>query len=218
MFGFAEEETREPESQKHQPAEAQPQGDDSSPDQAERDELVAIAKSELDQLQEKAAESDTYLDLLQRSRAELANYQRRVRREIVALRGDTVRDVMAGLLPLLDDFGRAFDALAETPDAHCEAFAQGVRMVETQLCKILEAHDIRPMEAVGKPFDPEFHEAVMQQPTDDHPHGVVIEELRKGYIAGDRVVRPAQVIVAASPDAEQAQDTDGDAAEDTPQD
>jgi len=214
MSGFAEEDTPKPESQEPQPEEAQPQGDDSSPHEAKPDELVVIAKSELDQLQEKAAESDTYLDLLQRARAELANYQRRVRREMAALRGDSVRDVMAGLLPVLDDFGRAFDALAETPDAHCEAFAHGVRMVETQLCRILEAHDIRPMEAVGKPFDPEFHEAVMQQPTKEHPHGVVIEELRKGYIAGDRVVRPAQVIVAANPDVDQA--PDGDAGAGTP--
>lgn len=216
MSGFAEEDTPQPESQEPQPEEAQPQGDDSSPDEAEPDELVTIAKSELDQLQANAAESDTYLDLLQRSRAELANYQRRVRRELVALRGDTVRDVMAGLLPVMDDFARAFDALAETADAHCEAFAEGVRMVEAQLYRLLEAHDIRPMEAVGEPFDPEFHEAVMQQPTDEHPHGLVIEELRKGYIAGDRVVRPAQVIVAANPDEDQAQAPDGDAAEGTP--
>jgi molecular chaperone GrpE len=77
--------------------------------------------------------------------------------------------------------------------------AEGVRLVHQNLLKVLEAHHVERIESLGQPFDPSCHEAMMQQPTDEHPPGTVVEEYQPGYKLWDRVVRPAKVIVAQGP-------------------
>ncbi len=163
-------------------------------------ENVTIAKDELEALRKQSAEADNYKDMYQRALADKLNYQKRARKEMDSIRERAIQDFAAELLPVLDDFERALKSLDEPsgqPDG--QAFAEGVRMIENHLLKALEKHGIKPIEAKGKPFDPTYHEALMQQPTDEYPEGTVVEELRKGYVAGDRVLRAAQVVVASKP-------------------
>ena len=170
--------------------------------QADGGEMVTIAKSELDALREAAAEADSYRDMSQRTRAELLNYQKRVRKEVELIRETAIHDFVGEVLPILDDFSRAIgslDAVEDNQTADYAAFAEGVRMIEAHLHRALETHQIKPIEAKGQPFDPNYHEALMQQPSTEYEEGTVIEELRRGYVAGDRVLRAAQVIVATAP-------------------
>ncbi len=163
-------------------------------------EFVMVAKDKLEELQKKAAETDEYVDMLQRARAELSNYQKRARKEMDTIRESAIHDFATELLPVLDDFARALEAL-DSPQGEADpaAFADGVRMIESQLYKALEKHNIKPIQAKGRPFDPTYHEALMQLPTEEHEDGSVVEELRKGYTAGNRVLRAAQVVVATTP-------------------
>lgn len=219
MCGFSEDNTpgvdQQPEPTEPEPADAR-QAESEEPGDGEQAEgaQVTVAQGELDALKQKAKECDQYLDMLQRARADLLNYQKRIRKEMAAWREDAIQGFAADLLPILDDFARATAAWdgpesdARPEDIH--AFVEGVRMIEDQLYKALAQHAIEPMEAKGKPFDPAYHEAVLQQPSDEYPPGTVMEELRRGFTIAGRVLRAAQVIVAAgAPD----ENLDADAAE-----
>jgi len=204
MCGFPEDNTpgvdQQSEPTEPQPADARQTDPEEAGDGEHAEEAqVTVAQGELDALKQKAKECDQYLDMLQRSRADLLNYQKRVRKEMAGWREDAIQDFAADLLPILDDFARATAAWdgpeSRSEDAH--AFAEGVRMIEDQLYKALAQHAIEPMEAKGKPFDPAYHEAVLQQPSDEYPPGTVMEELRRGFTIAGRVLRAAQVIVAA---------------------
>lgn len=201
MCGFAEHAHAGPAPQPEPAEPQQPQEPDHTDSgQTGEDAQVTIPRSELEALRQKAAECDQYLDMLQRSRADLLNYQKRMRREMEAWREDAIQNFAADLLPVLDDFARATASWdgqdAELPE-DVRAFVEGVRMIENQLYKTLARHRIKPMDTKGKPFDPAVHEAVLQQPSDEHPHGTVVEELRRGFTIAGRVLRAAQVVVAA---------------------
>jgi molecular chaperone GrpE len=170
---------------------ARPQASDPAPD-----DLAAIRK--------KAAERDEFLGLLQHTRADFANYQKRVQKEIDSARRFACQPLVADLLPGLDNLGRA--VAAADASANAAGLLDGVRMVYQQLLDALARHGVSAIEATGKPFDPVFHEALMQQPSANHPPRTVIQELERGYSLHDRVIRPAKVIVSASPD-EGAHDT-----------
>ena len=191
MCVFSDDQTSEP-VEEPQPVEEQAGGG--------ADEHVIIGRAELEALQKKAEECDHYIDLLQRARADLSNYQKRMRKEMASRRGETIQDVALDLLPILDDFARAIASVDgnQRPEDY-QAFVNGVRMIEEQLYKALARHKIEPLEAKGKPFDPAYHEAVMQQPSKEHEPGTVMEELRRGFAIEDRVLRASQVIVAAAP-------------------
>ena len=197
MCGFSDDQTSE--SVEEPQAVEQPQSDEEQTDGG-ADEHVIIGRAELEALQKRAEECDQYLDMLQRARADLSNYQKRVRKEMDSRRGETVQDVALDLLPILDDFARAIASVGDDPRLEdYQAFADGVRMVEEQLYKALAQHKIEPLAAKGQPFDPAYHEAVMQQPSEEHEPGTVMEELRRGFVIEDRVLRASQVIVAAAP-------------------
>jgi len=104
--------------------------------------------------------------------------------------------LLSRLLAVLDDFDRALDTVP--PDTH-EAWVDGIRLVERKLRGLLEAEGVTPIEAVGKPFDPNLHEAVVHEDTADHPDNTVIDEVQRGYLLRDRVLRPALVRVANNP-------------------
>jgi molecular chaperone GrpE len=161
-------------------------------DEEEENELEAV-RAELEQAQAQAAE---YLDGWQRARAEFANYKKRVEAERQELRRTSTEALLLKLLPVVDDFERAFQALPEdTTDA---AWVDGFTMILRKLQAILESQDVTPIEATGQPFDPAWHEAVMQEETDKHPDGYVTEEMQRGYRLGDRVLRPSMVKVASN--------------------
>jgi molecular chaperone GrpE len=162
-------------------------------------ERVAHLQQELAAAQAAAQElHDKYL----RALADLDNFRRRARDE----RGNAVRDgeaaILLEVLPVLDNFARAMAAAREANDA--QALMDGVKMSYDQLHAALARKGVRPIAAAGKQFDPRYHDAVGQAPTAEQPEGTVMVEVQTGYLHGDRVLRPARVIVAAAAPADDA--------------
>jgi molecular chaperone GrpE len=128
--------------------------------------------------------------------AEAQNQQKRAQRE----RQDAVRFAEAefarDLLVVLDDLDRTQDVVKAAEDV--QSVADGVRIIHDHFLKVLGQHNIRPIEAVGKPFDPNVHEALMQQPSEE-PAGTVIQEIARGYRMHERVIRPSRVVVSSGP-------------------
>ena len=154
---------------------------------------VETLRAELEQAQAQAAE---YLDGWQRARAEFANFKKRVEAERQELRRTSTEALLLKLLPVVDDFERAFQTLPE--ESADEAWVGGFRMIFRKLEALLESEDVTPIEAVGHPFDPLWHQALLQEETDEHHDGYVIEEMQRGYRLGDRVLRPSMVKVASN--------------------
>jgi molecular chaperone GrpE len=137
------------------------------------------------------AERNQYLDQLQRSLAEFANYRKRVEQERVLARKIATRDLLLSLVRIDDDFKRALDAIpAEDADA---SWLQGVRLIERNLNGLLEREGVTPVEALGQPFDPSKHEAVAVDP--GSTGSVVNAVFQTGYWHGDQLLRPAMVKV-----------------------
>lgn len=149
---------------------------------------------EVVQLREERA---TYLDQLQRERAEFANFRRRTERERVSQRAAVIRDVMQQILPVLDNLERAVVALSSQDPA----LAGGVDLVRVQLMQVLAGHGLTELDAVGHPFDPNVHDAIASVPSADHADGLVIEVVEKGYRTDAELVRAAKVVVATRPPA-----------------
>lgn len=139
-------------------------------------------------------------DRLLRAMADLENYRRRVHREMDDQRRYANAQLVRDLLPALDNLERAVQAAEATGES--AGVVQGVTMVLQQIETALEQHGCVRIGALGAPFDPNLHEAILQQPSQDNPPGTVIQVVRPGFRLYDRVVRPSQVIVAAAPPAE----------------
>jgi molecular chaperone GrpE len=155
---------------------------------------VALTPAEIDDLKKKAAERDQYLDLAQRTRAEFDNYQKRNRQERDQERKYAYTPLVRDLLPVIDNLQRALDAARKSGDAG--PLAQGVAMVESQFLELLKRNGIVSIEAEGKPFDPNLHQAVMQKPSDELEPNSVIQVLEHGFMNHDRVLRPSKVVVS----------------------
>jgi molecular chaperone GrpE len=139
------------------------------------------------------AERDEYLDHYRRVAAEFDNYKKRIARDQQSTTQRATERIVAGLLPVLDDLERAVDAFAEHDKEHVQ---EGVGLVHRALKTLLEKEGLAEIDPLGEPFDPHNHEALLQQPS-DAPEGSVIQVLQKGFRLGERVIRPARVIVAA---------------------
>jgi molecular chaperone GrpE len=139
------------------------------------------------------AERDELFGRLQRLAAEFDNYRKRNARESAALIDRANERLVKELLPILDDLGRALDAAEEHEEAKLE---EGVRLVHRALSDLLVKQGLAEISTDGK-FDPHVHEALLSQPSDAE-EGSVIEVVQKGYTLGDKVLRPARVVVAAS--------------------
>ena len=148
------------------------------------------------------AKAQQHLDDLKRLAADFDNYRKRVAREQEALSTRAAERLVKELLPIVDDLERALEVDPKAPSAEAK-LEEGVRLVHRQLASVLEREGLAEIETNGK-FDPHVHEALLSQPSDAE-EGSVIEVMQKGYRLGDRVVRPARVIVAA------AKDRNGDA-------
>jgi molecular chaperone GrpE len=152
-------------------------------------------------LAEEKERAEGYLANWQRAQADFINYKRRIEQE----RGETAKFataiLMASLLPILDDFDRAFGSI---PAKLAKlSWVDGIRLIERKLWADLEAQGLSRIEAVGKPFDPNFHEAAMHAKGEE---GIVIGELQKGYMLHDRVIRPAMVVVGNGEAAEKKEE------------
>ena len=135
---------------------------------------------------------DDYYDRLLRKTAEFDNYRKRTERERLQLSEAAAADLLTELLPLVDDMERALKAEGGS-DA---AIRKGVELIHRQLLDVLRKRGVKPIEALGADFDPHFHQAVAHDPAEGRREGEVIEEFRRGYMLGDRLLRPAMVKVA----------------------
>jgi molecular chaperone GrpE len=148
------------------------------------------------ELAETRAKSEEHLYNWQRSAADFANFKRRTDEERATV-GQFSNAILIGkLLSVLDDFDRALESVPEEAD---DPWIEGVKLVERKLRGALESEGVTAIEAMGQPFDPNLHEAVVHEPTADHPDNQVIGELQRGYRLHDRVIRPSLVRVANNP-------------------
>jgi molecular chaperone GrpE len=138
-------------------------------------------------------ERDDYYDRLLRKTAEFENYRRRTDRQRAELSQQIAGDVLETLLPIVDDFERALQAEAG-PEA--DTYRKGVELIYKQLQDLLARRGVTVIEAVGQPFDPRFHQAITHESSPGKAEDEVIEEVRRGYMLGDRLLRPAMVKVA----------------------
>jgi molecular chaperone GrpE len=158
---------------------------------AEIPEDPAALKQLLEQERAKSAE---YLDNWRRAAADLANYRKRVEKDASEITKVANSVLIARLLPVLDDFDRAFQTIPN--NLRDLTWIDGIALIARKLSAVLEAEGLKPIEALNKPFDPNVHEAVIHEETEQHEDGMVIAELQKGYKLNDRVLRPTLVKVA----------------------
>ena len=143
------------------------------------------------------AELQNAEDRVLRAQAELENFRRRMRREMENERQYAALPLLNDLMTVVDNLGRAIGA-AEQSEGQV-GLLDGVKMVTSQLMGALEKHHCTEIQADGQPFDPNLHEAIAQQPSDEYAVGIVMMTTQAGFQLNDRVVRPAQVIVSTGP-------------------
>lgn len=150
-----------------------------------------VAQEKYDTVQAQAQE---YLEGWQRARAEFANYKKRIEREMKDSQDTAAGKVITDVLPVIDDFERAMSSMPD--DLKENAWINGVSMIQRKLNKVLESYNVTVLDPVGEPFDPNQHEAIGMDDSDEVESGHVIATMQKGYVLGDRVLRPALVRVA----------------------
>lgn len=146
------------------------------------------------ELAEAVRQRDEFKDLLLRKTAEFENFRKRTDRERLTLSDAAAAAIIEELLPLVDDLERA---LQVEPGAEgADAYRRGVELIQRQLHEILRKRGVKPVEALGADFDPHYHQAVSYEPAEGRREGEIIEEFRRGYLLGDRLLRPSMVKVA----------------------
>jgi molecular chaperone GrpE len=147
--------------------------------------------SELSKLQ---AELEEQQQRVLRTQADFDNFRRRTQKEKEDLAKYASSLLITELLPVIDNFERALSTGTDNPEV--SSYAKGVEMIFRQLEGVLKAEGLEEMNSVGQPFNPEFHQAIMQVESDEYEEGIVVEEVQKGYKLKDRVLRPAMVKVS----------------------
>jgi molecular chaperone GrpE len=160
---------------------------------------ASIAGEPIDPLNAATAKAAENWDKFLRATADFENYKKRVAREKQEAVAYANVSLLQKLLPVFDNFEMALAASGNAPNGAAQSLQAGVAMIASQLRGVLAEAGLEEIDAAGKPFDPNFHEAVAQQESVDVPEGQVIQQLRKGYKLRDRLLRPASVIVARKP-------------------
>lgn len=158
-----------------------------------------ITPEQLEELKQRAAKADEHWDRLLRTTADFDNFRKRAAREKQEAIRFANESLMEKLLPVLDSFEMALSAANKADASGLESLQAGIGLVQQQLRSVLADAGLELVDATGKTFDPNLHEAVSQQETKDVPEGQVVQQLRKGYKLKDRLLRPATVIVAKQP-------------------
>ena len=175
-----------------QPVTAEPTA---TPETSQAEQALVEELDELrDELARTRAQAEEYLDGWQRARAEFANYKKRVEREQAQVYQTAAGSVIKRFLGVLDDLERALKNRPQTGDG--AVWSEGIELVYRKLVSILESEGVKPMEIAGQMFDPNLHEAIISEDSDQHESGQIIEALQQGYLLGDKVLRPARVRVA----------------------
>lgn len=165
--------------------------DAANPEEMGPEERILTLEAELAQAKLQITE---HYAQLQRLQAEFDNFRKRTQKEKEDLAQYAATRVVEAMLPIVDNFERALVSAETSKDF--ESFAQGVEMIYRQVYALLEKEGLKPIEAVGQPFDPNVHDAIMQVDSDEQPENTVVEELQKGYYLKDKVLRPSMVKVS----------------------
>jgi molecular chaperone GrpE len=174
-----------------------PQGEGLEPEAVAADGIGddEISIEALEALVAKAEKADEYLDLAQRTRAEFENYRKRAVREAKVAQERGAARLALELLPAIDNLDRALAHVGEDGNGDA-SFIAGIKHVQSDVLAALKRAGIEPYSPEGEPFDPQYHEAVAQQPFEGADPGTVVEVYQRGYRAGDSILRPARVVVA----------------------
>ncbi|MBU0699301.1 MAG: nucleotide exchange factor GrpE [Pseudomonadota bacterium] len=179
----------------------------SDPDQGVRAETadpLSELKTQLESAQKEAGEN---YDRLLRVSADFENYKKRSAREMEDFRKFANESLIKALLPVIDNLERALDSAGNNQHVN-DAFVEGVQLTLSEVLKIFEKFNVNPIESLEKPFDPGFHQAVMQQETDNYPDKTVLTELQKGYLMHAKLIRPAMVVVSKKKEIPENQEND----------
>jgi molecular chaperone GrpE len=166
---------------------AEAEGDDPAP---AADVPAGLAAAVVELEAEVQATKDKWL----RAVADLENYKKRVKREIDEASTAAIQRILPSFLPTMDNLERALEVAG--PTASIEQLVKGIQMVRDEFTNALRKHGIEAVPSVGTPFDPAIHDALQQVDSPDHAPGTVIREFERGYRMGDRLIRPARVVIA----------------------
>jgi len=156
----------------------------------------AMVKALEDKIETVTKESQENYDRLLRVSAEFENYKKRSIRELADVQKYANQSLVKDLLPIIDSLELALKSARESSNHTDGCLLDGVELTRKEILKVFKKNNIEQIAAVGKPFDPNFHEAVMREESDDYPENTVINEMQKGYLMHDRLIRPAMVVVA----------------------
>lgn len=171
-------------------------GDETVADQAEASTGRPQAEPDA-ALAELQREKQALQDRLLRTAAEFDNYRKRMERERRELSEYAASEILLELLPIVDNFERALQAPGG--GGELEAFRKGIELIHKQMLDLLRKRGVTPIDALGADFDPKFHQAVIHEASGEHREGEVMQELQRGYMLGERLLRPAMVKVAKHP-------------------
>lgn len=176
------------------------QAEQKEPGHGPEDSAGAAPSEDLTQkLAEAERQVEYYKDLLLRKVAEFDNFKKRVESESNSVTRYAKADVLEELLPIVDDFERSLKLSEDRRES--EAFVKGIDLIHQKLLKFLETQGVKQIDSLGKEFDVQYHDALLQIPRNDVPPHTVVEVVERGYMLGDRVLRHAKVIVSTSPPA-----------------
>ena len=181
-----------PKSEEEAEAEAETEPTAEAPAEPHGDDPGRRVMQDLEELAARAEKADEYLLLAQRTQADFENYRKRAARDAALAQERGVVKLAKELLPAIDNLDRALKAMGEE---HSQ-YAEGIKLVHDDLLSALQRVGVEPFSPDGEQFDPQFHEAVAQQPIDGIEPGLVAEVFQQGYRIGDSVLRPARVLVA----------------------
>jgi molecular chaperone GrpE len=185
------------------PEEEQPQPEKTDGESAQSAEVPADASDQLRrELEEALRSAGMFKDQFLRKAAEFENYKRRAESDYLNMVRSANESLITSLLPILEDLTRSLKSGSMGTDG--EAFYRGVELIYQKLMKVLEAQGLAPFDSEGRPFDVDYHDALLQVVRDDVPPGTVVEEIARGYKLNDRVLRHAKVVVSAAPQGESA--------------
>jgi len=188
----APEETKEPEEAKAETEETK--AENAEAEDAKAEETKEETKKEEPKKDKKDEKIEELEDRVKRQLAEFDNFRKRTEKEKAESFDAGARSVLEKILPVVDNFERGLATIAQEKDA--SSHAEGMNMIYKQLVTELEKMDVKPIEALGKEFDPNFHNAIMQEASEEYESGVVCKELLKGYTYKETVIRHSMVAVA----------------------
>jgi molecular chaperone GrpE len=165
-------------------------------------ETPALTAEQLAELQARAAKADENWERLVRTSADFDNFKKRAAREKQDAIKYATESLLQKIMPVLDNFEAALAAAQNSSADSLKSLQDGVAMIHSQLKNTLTEAGLEEVDATGKPFDPNIHEAVSQQESAEVAEGIVLQQLRKGYKLRDRLLRPATVVVAKAPASE----------------